>query len=264
MQHRYSGGNGTRIAAVVVADTLCPPWVIRLICSINPLKCTQSFSVCFKSSQAAGGAYWLPFPLWPATFVFVPYSTAPPLMLTVSKEKAYQYTEYFKCGGCEVEDLSAVFLILMCRVLEIYELPLSVHHPLWNVLSVPVSASDGVQDRGVGDLGLHWEQSGGRYSPGGAISPVAPGPLAAVSFPQCQAAEEAKLCIFPGVWWSCHRPLSGPHGGLHSGQRSQQPLGRHWSHHNAAHLEGQEDNWWWDWALGGERGLMGVLYCQVI
>lgn len=64
------------------------------------------------------------------------------------------------------------------------------------MLSVPVSASDGVQDRGVGDLGLHREQSGGRYGLGGAISPVAPGPLAAGSFPQCQPAEGAKLCVF--------------------------------------------------------------------
>lgn len=63
------------------------------------------------------------------------------------------------------------------------------------MLCVPVSASDGVQDRGVGDLGLHREQSGGRYSLGGAISPVAPGPLAAGSFPQCQPAEGAKLCV---------------------------------------------------------------------
>lgn len=68
---------------------------------------------------------------------------------------------------------------------------------LCNVLSVPVSAPDGVQDRGAGDLGLHREQSGGRYSLAGAISPVAPGPLAAVSFPQCQACRGSKVVYFP-------------------------------------------------------------------
>lgn len=79
----------------------------------------------------------------------------------------------------------------MSRKLEIYELQLPVHLPLCHLLSVPVSASDGVQDRGVGDLGLHREQSRGGYSLGGAISSVARGPPAAVSFPQCQSTEEA-------------------------------------------------------------------------
>lgn len=50
-----SGGNGNGITTIVVPDAFCPPWVIRLICSINPLKCRRSFSARFKSS---GGCRW--------------------------------------------------------------------------------------------------------------------------------------------------------------------------------------------------------------
>lgn len=65
------------------------------------------------------------------------------------------------------------------------------------MLSVPLSASDGVQDRGVGDLGLHREQSGGGYSPGGAISPVAPGPSRCRVISSMSTCRGSKVvCVF--------------------------------------------------------------------
>lgn len=69
------------------------------------------------------------------------------------------------------------------------------------------------------------------------------------------------MCVFSGVWWSCHCPLSGPHGGLHSGQRPQQPLGCHRSHHHTAYLEGQEDHWWWGWE---SLGWMHPVSCPLL
>lgn len=154
-----------------------------------------------------------------ATFILVPYSI-PPTFNTycIQKKEACQHR---------------VSLVVMSRKLEIYELQLSEYLPICHLLSVPLSASDGVQDRGVGDLGLHREQSRGGYSLGGAISPVARGPPAAVSLPQCQSAEEAKLCIFPRClmelsssflwppWWPPQWPTVPAAPGTPSGSSSR-------------------------------------------
>lgn len=125
----------------------------------------------------------------------------------------------------------------------------------------PCLSADGVQDRGVGDLGLHREQSRGGYSLGGAISAVDRGPPAAVSFPQCQSTEEA--VYFPRClmelsssslwppWWPPQWPTVPVAPGTPSVSSSR-------------------------CASGGSRGLLmvrvgfagwgvliGVLYCQV-
>lgn len=63
-----------------------------------------------------------------------------------------------------------------------------------NLLSIPLSLADGVQDRGVGDMGLHREQSRGKHPWDPLVLILAPTPhptFTAVSFPQCQASVEA-------------------------------------------------------------------------
>lgn len=71
------------------------------------------------------------------------------------------------------------------------------------------------------------------------------------------------VCVFSGVWWSCHRPLSGPHGGLHSGQRPQQPLGCYRSHHHTAYVEGREDHRWWGWEILGQTSPVSCPFITV-
>lgn len=57
-------------------------------------------------------------------------------------------------------------------------------------LSPSLSVSDGVQDRGVGDMGLHREQSRGKL-PWVLLVLVLGAPFTAVSFPQCHTTVEA-------------------------------------------------------------------------
>ena len=57
-------------------------------------------------------------------------------------------------------------------------------------VSPSLSVSDGVQDRGVGDMGLHREQSRGKL-PWVLLVLVLGAPFTAVSFPQCHATVEA-------------------------------------------------------------------------
>lgn len=62
-----------------------------------------------------------------------------------------------------------------------------------NLLSIPLSLSDGVQDRGLGDMGLHRKQSRGKHPWDPLVLILAPTlpTFTAVSFPQCQTSMEA-------------------------------------------------------------------------
>lgn len=121
-----SGGNGNGITTIVVPDAFCPPWVIRLICSINPLKCRRSFSARFKSS---GGCRWsilITVPLMAGHICLCPildHLPPPSANAYCIPKKAHQHrVSYVRVG--EVEDSFVVFLIVISRKLESYELQL--------------------------------------------------------------------------------------------------------------------------------------------